>query len=763
MMRVTVKTAIFISFTFSLLGPGWAENRSPARSYPEPIPPSPWMETHERWVFISDRPLEEMLDQGANVVTGGTNAAGPGFAGGPYGLNGKGEIVHIVTGEPIKNVEEIRARVEKAHARGAKVLGELMRFWNNAVLLHEHPEWQEIARPGDQPKGPEVQGKGLPVTGCWNSPFGDFFIKQCVELARRLGWDGYNLDGFGCWMQCYCPACRDSYRADAGKEIPAGQDLNDPEFRRYLKWRLNRYTHFVARWQRALKAFKPDFVAAPWSTGPGRWWHWSFAPFAECSDAANRLLDAPMVELFWDFPPDQGTNLLPSFTVRYYRGLAGDRPPVMLPYYCTQGQMNMQPPQVECDFRTLTVLANGALAVQGAWQRNRDFPVGHYLKLIREREPWTAGAKSLKWAALLVSESSRLLYGVPGKRSEVPIGNWIGSGVDTQDVSKLPPGERRLPAHMESAVGVFRAAMEDHLPLDFIVEQDVEEKGPLGRYQVLILPNAACLSEAAIRNVREFVNAGGGLVAMQESSLCDEFGARRGNFGLSDLFGASFQGTKDFSARWPEYPAVTEITLAAHEVTEDPVIVNNFRYGSDRLNFIGWTTDVKASEGVKVAATRLADPAARPFLMLSERGKGRVAYFAADVGQSYFLAPYQYQRRLITRAIQWAAGERRAPIRVEAPLCVQAAFYEQDGGRRQIVHLLNEINTTADRAIPENNSSMREEVVPIGGIKVRFSDRSIRRVQLEPEHEELPLQPAEGGVEVSVPVLKLHSMVVAER
>ena len=36
-----------------------------------------------------------------------------------------------------------------------------------------------------------------------------------------------------------------------------------------------RYTDFVLRRTAALKAVKPDFVAAPWTTGPGRWWHWT--------------------------------------------------------------------------------------------------------------------------------------------------------------------------------------------------------------------------------------------------------------------------------------------------------------------------------------------------------------------------------------------------------------------------------------------------------------------------------------------------------
>lgn len=765
---MVLRTACFsLVLVFSSLpGAPCADEPVPGgRSYPPTITPSPLVEERARWIFIADLPLDEAAAAGAQVISGGTNAAGPGFSGGPYGTNGKGEIIHIGTGEILAEAEigRIKERVARAHAKGIKVLGELMRFWNNPVLLHEHPEWQELTAPGDKPKGPEVQGKGLPVTGCWSSPFGDHYIRQSVELARRLDWDGYNLDGLGCWTQCYCPSCVAAFRKDSGKDIPQGQDINNPDFRAYLKWRLNRYNAFVARWQQALKSFKPDFIAAPWSTGPGRWWHWSFAPFAECSDAANRRFDAPMVELFWDFPPDQGSNLLPSFTVRYYRGLQGDRPPVMLPYLCTQGQLNMQAPPVECDFRTLTVLTNGGIAMQGGWQLGKGYSVDRFFDLIRQREKWTRGAKSHRWAALLVSESSRLLYGVPGKRSEVPIGNWIGSGVDTPDVSKLPPGERRLPAHMESAVGVFRAVNEDHLPLDMITEEDVETGDRLGEYQVLILPNAACLSTAANRKIEDFVRAGGGLVALQESSLCDEVGTRRADFGLAGLFGASFVKTADFSARWPNYPAVTEITLAKHEVTDDPVILGNYRRSSDRLNYIGWATEVKPAPSALQVATRLADPAALPFLLLSDIGKGRVAYFAADIGQSYFLAPYQYERRLLTGAIRWAAGSARPKVKVEAPLCVQTSFYEQEGGRRLLVHLLNEINSSGGRAIPENNSSMREEIVPISGIKVRFTGQNITAAHLEPEGQELGIKSVDGDQEVTLPPLGLHSILVAER
>ena len=65
--------------------------------------------------------------------------------------------------------------------------------------------------------------------------------------------------------------------------------------------------------------------------------------------------------------------------------------------------------------------------------------------MIAEREPFTTGRRSLKWAAMLVGESSRLLYGLPGARTEVPLGAWIGSGVDTPDSASSPPASGGCP------------------------------------------------------------------------------------------------------------------------------------------------------------------------------------------------------------------------------------------------------------------------------------------------------------------------------
>jgi hypothetical protein len=100
---------------------------------------------------------------------------------------------------------------------------------------------------------------------------------------------------------------------------------------------------------------------------------------------------------------------------------------------------------------------------------------------------------------------------------------------------------------------------------------------------------------------------------------------------------------------------------------------------------------------------------------------------------------------------------------VEAPLCVQAAFYTQQEGRRTVAHLLNELNTTANQALPFNNHSEREETLPVFGIKVSFHESEVISAYQKPEHLPLLVEKIADGVEVTVPRLDVHSMVVASR
>ena len=78
------------------------------------------------------------------------------------------------------------------------------------------------------------------------------------------------------------------------------------------------------------------------------------------------------------------------------------------------------------------------------------------------------------------------------------------------------------------------------------------------------------------------------------------------------------------------------------------------------------------------------------------------------------------------------------------------------------MHLFNGINTSSDHGAQENDVPLREEVVPVAGIKVAFRDFKPVRVHLEPEGVELTMRQEGDLTVVDVPPLAVHSMVVGE-
>ncbi len=668
---------------------------------------------------------------------------------------------HLTTVTPAE-IETLKGKVARVQKLGMRAIGTMPPMWEIKVL-DEHRDWQRLGSPSAAPRDPNHGWP--PPTGCYLSPFGDWYIQKNRMLAQTFGWDGQNIDGFGTYTLCFCPYCREAYRRDCGAEIPEQEEIKDANYRRYLRWRLNAWGEYVHKWQKSLKELNPNFAFIPWSSGPGRWWHWAACPRVEGSELGNLMVDAPVLELFWDFPPDQASNLLPSFTERFYRGFCEERPVWMHTYFRSQGQQQAVTPRVESEFRMLTAITNGVVPSVAYWLTDKSTPSKHYLDLIKRLEPWTKGATSMKYAALLVSENSRLFYGVTGAVL-ASAGPFIGSGVDSKIESQLPPGERRLPAHVEAALGFFRALNEAHIPVDIVSDRILEQEPErLAEYAVLVLPDAACLSDQTLSNIRQFVERGGGLVATHLTSLLDENGSKRQDFGLADLFEGSFQATEDHSARWPDYPDTCLLKFTSHPVTQDPVIQETIPVEIDRVDYIGMTARVVPKEGSThiVDYVSAKDPSERPFLLLSEHGKGRVAYFTAAVDQSYFVIPYQYQRPLLVNTVQWAVHDRKPLVEVEAPMCVQTTYYEQKDKNRLVIHLLNETNTTADRALPESNSSMREEILLIRGNRLTLHGIQPKRITWEPDGMPLEVVTDEGERQVVLPELGLHGMVVVER
>jgi hypothetical protein len=654
--------------------------------------------------------------------------------------------------------ERLEKDIAEYQRLGVRILGVYPPCLQGEVY-ETRPEWRRIAT--NTTEIPQIDMEKYPHGGmlCLLGPYGDFFIDVLAEILTKFPQvDAFSFDGLHYGGVCYCKFCRDSYRKETGAEIP-NPDMNDPAFRRYQHWADRRMEDLVRRMQTRLKGIKPEVALVTWTTNAGRFGHFLSIP-RNMPARINLLLDAPDQE-FWMDETNRGTTIVPAFANAYMWAVTNHRVAFSEPYLLSHGNpygKDSFPPEEILRRMMLALTYGAAPSIAVAQPANLQAELYRCMEEVQRRKPWLTHKSPEPWAALLMSDNTRNFYGRAAGLVE----------------------ER----YMAAVFGAFRAAVEEHLPVTVINDWNLNP-ADLARYRVLILPNAACLDDAQAAAVEQFVRAGGGLVASLDTSLFDEFGDPRKNFALASVLGVEYQGLPDAGggaggkeeldvnfaqAIGPDY---WEKRKNVFDFRQDPAsFLNQGRMktyvGEQPVTFKGAAVRVvrkdPAAQVVATLRTKGVEGAAEfPGIVTRSHGKGRAAYFAAGLDSAYYLYAYPYQRLALRSAVEWAAGGP-PPVQVEAPMCVHATVMRQTKeGQRLVVHLFNDLNTTAHRALPADDVPLREEVVPIHDIRITFGpEYRLSRVRLEPEGKTLPLRKTARGTTVTVPRLEVHSMVVGE-
>ena len=628
-----------------------------------------------------------------------------------------------------------------------------------------HPDWRRIAT--NTTEIPQVDLKQHPYGGmlCLLGPYGDFFIDVLAEVTEKYKVDAWSFDGLHYGGVCYCQHCRENFRQETGGEIPA-VNLDDPAFRRYQHWADRRMEDVIRRMQTRLKAIHPDVALVTWTTNAGRYGHYRDIP-RNMPARMNLLLDAPDQE-FWMDETNRGATIVPALGSAYIWACTNHRVAFSEPYLMSHGNPygNESFPGHEIFRRMMLVATHGAGPSLAVGHPKR-LEVDSYAALaeVQKRKEWLTHKLPEPWGAMLLSDNTRVFYGRSSGQVE----------------------ER----YLASVFGTFRTVVEEHLPVTTICDWNLTAED-LAKYKVLILPNAACLSDAQCAAVRAFVEKGGGLVASLDTSLCDEFGDTRKNFGLADVLGVQHAGVITADAKpeeldvnfakgldasyWEKRKSTFGLRMIAgvdagvnrraHAALADPRLTK--LTGTDPLIFKGPAVRVRPADGVEALARlwphgtpEQAD--SPPAIFTRSLGEGRVVYFAAGIDAGYFSYPYPYQRVLLASAIHWAANAP-PPLEVQAPMCVHATFFRQtkDGKDRLLVHLFNDVNTTAHHGLQSDDVPLREETLPIHDIRLTLRGYQIASATQQPEGKPLPLAREGDAITLTVPRIDVHSIIVLE-
>jgi hypothetical protein len=313
---------------------------------------------------------------------------------------------------------------------------------------------------------------------------------------------------------------------------------------------------------------------------------------------------------------------------------------------------------------------------------------------------------------------------------------------------------------------------------------------------VLLLPNAVCLSDAQLATIRDFVLAGGGLVATADTSLADAFGRSRGDFGLADLFGVHFvrhapdgdYGELQYreGEGYREIPeAYVRIGASDHPVTDGldagrlVPVSDAWWVGSNERPVPDYViTDPEADAHILAelylpAGGEFGTPFRFPLghppgIVARQAGDGRVVYFASGISQHYFRRGLPALRALLNGAVDWAAGTPRL-VRLDAPVTVFSHLTDFAGpsdlllpgaSRALVLHLINYTGN-----MHEVPAYRVEYVAPVGPIAATFTlpiDAEVVEVTILGEETHLPWTRDGKTVSVTIDELGTHAVVLVQ-
>jgi hypothetical protein len=321
-----------------------------------------------------------------------------------------------------------------------------------------------------------------------------------------------------------------------------------------------------------------------------------------------------------------------------------------------------------------------------------------YLRWTAKHDPHFMNRRSIANLGVVFGQSTQLLY--PG------------------------PATRRSRTYMhETTQGIYDALLRGRFAFDFVHEGRLDLER-IGRYRALLLPNVAMLSDRQCRQLRDYVRAGGSILASFETSLYDENLNERADFGLADLFGIAKAGVAVGTNGNPYYGRIE----GRHPIL-DGFADTNWLPGAENR------TPLKPIENPLLTVVpgfvryppELAYPPIprtdEPAVVLRESGSSRLAWFSGDIERTYWLTGHGDMLRLLHNTIRWLTRDE-CVVDVSGDGLIEMFAWETAPG--YAVHLLNYSN-------PNAHHGWLQSVQPLGPQNVSMkmpADLRVKSVEL---------------------------------
>jgi hypothetical protein len=310
----------------------------------------------------------------------------------------------------------------------------------------------------------------------------------------------------------------------------------------------------------------------------------------------------------------------------------------------------------------------------------------------------------------------------------------------------------------DHASGMYHALVEDRMPFEMVNDRLLDEEH-LKQFRLLILPNIATLSKEQCDQIRKFVIAGGSILATFETSLYDEEGRRRMDFGLADLFGVSYdkgvEGPMQNSyLRLRKDSSSGQFHPVLKDLEEAYRIINtvNMVKVIPRATFPDPVTHIPTYPDLPMEDVypRIPETNTRG-LFLRETNKGRIAYFPGDIDRTFWQIMSADHGKLLRNTIRWALKEEPV-IEVKGPGVLDVTLWrQQDSMTAHIVNLTN----------PMMMKGPFREFIPVcAEVSIRIPDNTkVKAVKLLVSDKEVTWEIKEKKIELRIPQIIDHEIV----
>jgi hypothetical protein len=544
-----------------------------------------------------------------------------------------------------------------------------------------HPDWIAVDATGKPRRhwaSPEMW-----VT-CGLGPYNfEFMTEVKKEIMSRYQVDAIFINRWDGSGMCYCAHCQKNFREASGRELPRTTNPQDPARRAFILWHQQRLFDLWRLWDSEVRKLNPDSCVIP-NTGGGAT---SSLDMQRIGELAPTLIADRQARRGLTAPWANGKN------GKEYRAALGRKPIVGIfsvgveePYRWKDSV------QSEAEIRLWVAdgVANGLrpwfTKFSGVLHDERWLkPVEELYRRYARWEKYLRNERPLARVGLVYSQQTAWFHG--GKVEEHTLG-W------------------------------YQALVEARIPFEMVHDR-LLDGAHLGPFQTLILPDIAALSDAQCRQLRDFVQRGGSVVATYETSLYDEWGVPRKDFGLADLFGVTFKGRlegpmQNSYLRLETDPATGRRHPLLAGLEEAPRIINGVRrveveatatFAAPPLTLIPSYPDLPMEKVYpRVPKTSV------PQVYLRESGRGRVVYFPWDIDRTFWEVLCVDHLKLLRNAVVWATNEEPLAT-VAGPGVLDVTVWRQRDSLT--VHLVNLTN-------PMMMKGPARELVPIGAQQVRL-------------------------------------------